>query len=378
MPSRSTDLPHASSVEDAQIVRLSDVEPESVSWLWPERIPLGKLTILDGDPGVGKSTLTLDLAARLSRDDSMPDGAYPELEERRGTVLLTAEDGLADTIRPRLDAADADPEKIAALRTVAPNGKSRLPTVHDVEQIEAAVEAVDAALVVVDPLVAYLTADTDSHRDADVRQALAGLQKLAEERDLAVLAIRHLNKSDGNNPIYRGGGSIGIIAAARAGLLVAPDPDAPNGERQVLAVTMSNLADEPPSLAFRVETEDEASRIEWCGETDREAGQLLDRPSEGERRLRRWLLQDLRDLYADADWDAWPSQDIVEDLRDLTDSPWDDIGEKGLTTKKLAELLDDLGPDSNRKWFDGRQRRGYEHDALREAWERYLDPQGDE
>lgn len=299
---RQENAERAAKAGGTEIVRLSDVEPETVRWLWPGRIPLGKLTILDGDPGLGKSTLTLDLAARISRGEPMPDGEDPSPDGPRGTVLLTAEDGLADTIRPRLDAAGADPEHVAALRTVAPaeeDGQARLPTVNDTEDIRAAVRTVDAALVVVDPLVAYLGGDVNSHRDQDVRKALAGLTELAEEEEVAVLAIRHLNKSGGSNPLYRGGGSIGLVAAARVGLLVAADPEDPEEERRVLAPTKANLSEEPPALAFHLETVDSAVRIVWDGETGQTARDLLDRPSDEQRtkaeEAQRWLRGELAD-----------------------------------------------------------------------------------
>ena len=115
----------------AVVVRLADVEPELVTWLWPGRVPLGRLTILDGDPGLGKSALTLDIAARVTRGDVMPDGARG-MTTPRGVVLLGCEDGLADTVRPRLDAAGADVERVVALQAVHDEeGRPRLPTIAD-------------------------------------------------------------------------------------------------------------------------------------------------------------------------------------------------------------------------------------------------------
>lgn len=252
---------------------LSDVEPTSVAWLWPGRIPLGRLTILDGDPGLGKSSVTLDLTARVSRGDTMPDGSRG-VDRARGVVLLGAEDGLSDTVRPRLDAAGADVARVYALQGVRDGGgRPRLPTVADVAALEEARDAVNAALLIVDPLSAYMGSGVDAHRDTDVRQALAALAELAERSGLAVLAVRHLSKSGGANALYRGGGSIAIIAAARSGLLLAADPDDP--ECRVLASTKNNLAPPQPSLSLRLATSAEGVHVEWLGVSSRRAGDLL-------------------------------------------------------------------------------------------------------
>jgi hypothetical protein len=198
---------------------LSGVEPEKVTWLWPSWLALGKLALMDGDPGLGKSAMTLDLAARVSVGKVFPDGAECE---PAGVVLLSAEDGLADTIRPRLDAAGADTSKILSLATVPDkDGHDRLLSIpEDLALIEKGIGRVGARLVVVDPLMAFLSNDTNSHRDQDVRRALAPLASLAERTGASVLVVRHLNKAAANNPLYRGGGSIGIIGAARMAFVV--------------------------------------------------------------------------------------------------------------------------------------------------------------
>jgi hypothetical protein len=277
------DEPHAPDEELG--ILLSTVQPERVEWLWRDRIPLGKLTIIDGDPGLGKSVLTLDLAARVSRGLAMPDGSPGR---QGGVVLLSAEDGLADTIRPRLDAADADCERILALDSVLAEGgqgkERRLPVLPlDVSYLAAAVKRVGALLAVVDPLTAFLGAEVNAHRDTDIRRALFQLVRLAEETGAAVVVVRHLNKGMGSNPLYRGGGSIGIIGAARSGLLVAKDPD--NPDRRVLASTKCNLAKLPASLAFDLTPADNgALRIGWMGESPQTAESLLAAPRDDEDR----------------------------------------------------------------------------------------------
>src|SRR5262249_26278743 len=150
-------------------------------------------------------------------------------------------------------------------------GNERLVSLPlDADYIGAAVERMRALLVIVDPLTAYLGADVNSHRDQDVRRALFPLAKLAEATGAAVLVVRHLNKSTAANPLYRGGGSIGIIGAARSGLLVARDPD--NADRRVLASSKCNLAKLPPSLGFALEpAPNGALRLGWTGASSHSA-----------------------------------------------------------------------------------------------------------
>ena len=145
-------------------------------------------------------------------------------------VLLGGEDGLSDTVRPRLDKAGADATRVYALTGIQDGeGRPRLPTLQDVAALEEAASCVEAALLVIDPLSAFLGAGVDAHRDANVRQALANVADLAERTGLAVLCVRHLTKGGGSNPLYRGGGSIAFIAAARSGMLLAKDPESGPG-----------------------------------------------------------------------------------------------------------------------------------------------------
>ena len=270
----------------AVTVRLADVQPERVDWLWFGRLPLGKIVVLDGDPSVGKSTTAVDCAARVSTGRAWPDGEPC----RRGSVLLlSAEDGLADTIRPRLDAAQGDPANVHALTEVRyrdedGQSRSRPATLADLEEIERAVRHTSAVLVVVDVLMAFLPGKVDSHRDQDVRGVLSGLAAMAERTKCCVLLLRHLNKAAGGSALYRGGGSIGIIGAARVGLLAAHDPD--DESRRVLAGLKCNLAPLPEALAYRLVDSPEhgCARVEWLGASAHSAGALLAvRSDDGER-----------------------------------------------------------------------------------------------
>ena len=270
------------SINPAQIGTLvSDVEREHVEWVWPGRLAVGKLTILDGDPGLGKSTLLCDVAARITTGRTMPDGAPAE---QGGVVILSTEDGIGDTIRPRLEAAGADLTRCLVVQTIPEeDGPGRVPVLpDDLPLLEYAARRVDAHLMVIDPLMAHLGSETNSYRDQDVRRALAPISEFAERCGLAVVVVRHLNKTGGGSPIYRGGGSIGIIGAARVGLLVGRDPE--DEDRLVLASTKNNLAHRPESLAFRVVSalvDPGTSIIEWEGPCSLSASDILSTPGRG-------------------------------------------------------------------------------------------------
>lgn len=294
--------------------RLSSVEPERIDWLWPGRLARGKLHIVDGDPGRGKSTISYDLAARLSTGSPWPDG---EPGMKGGTVVMSAEDGLADTIRPRLDAHGADCDRITALTGIRETNpetgeeRDRLPDLTDLAAMRAAVEQVDAVMLVIDPFAAYLPPGVDAFKDADVRRALAPLAALAEKLNIAVLIIRHLRKS-GGKAIYAGGGSIGIIGAARVGFIVAEDPD--DETRTVFAVSKANIAAKAPALAYRLTPDDEhgCARIEWEGTVNVSADDLTAEGEQGDRSALdaavEWLLGYLEDQGGSA-----PAADVRKD-----------------------------------------------------------------
>lgn len=298
------------------VVTLAGVAPERVVWLWPGRIPAGKITVIDGDPSTGKSTLTLDLAARVSTGNQWPDGARCA---RGDVLLLSAEDGLADTIAPRLAAAGADPHHVHALTEVPvrdDDGAIRMapPSLpRDIPVIRSVVDAYKIKLIVIDVLMAYLNGKVDSHRDQDVRGVLHQLSAMAEETGCSIILIRHLNKSGGPSALYRGGGSIGIVGAARAAFLVARDPE--DEERRIFAVTKSNLALEPPALAYRLvgDPNHDCARVEWeDGTVDVTANSLLRTPdSDDDRTESGEAAEWLTDLIENAGG-SMPRKDILK------------------------------------------------------------------
>lgn len=255
------------STRKLETVRMSDVEPKPVEWVWPRRIPRGKLSMLSGEPGLGKSTITLDIAARVTRGTGWPD-APEETRDPGYVLLLTAEDDLADTVRPRLDAAGADVGKVFVVRSVKEvdeAGKERsgvLALAKDLDLIDEALHSLPfPELIIIDPASAYF-GGSDTHRNSDIREVLAPLKELAEFWKVAILLVNHLNKGAGQKAMHRSLGSIGFVAAVRSAYLIAAD-EADKGRALMLPVK-SNLAPCADGLAYRiVETEACVPRIEW-------------------------------------------------------------------------------------------------------------------
>jgi hypothetical protein len=286
-----------------RLTTLSQVSPERVSWFWQGRIAFGSLTLLDGDPGLGKSTLLTDLAARCSAGMSMPLGGPPP--PPAGVLMLSAEDHTANTIKPRVMAAGGDPSRIHVWDAVADGVGGERPAClpDDLVLLESALGRAKARLLIIDPLFAFLSGRIDSHKDQDVKRALTTLAKLAERLRIAVVAVRHLNKSGNDRALYRGGGSIGVVGAARSALLVGRDPGDP--DIRVLAPIKNNLSRLAPSLKFRIVTdmvglEDvDVGRVEWLGECECTADALVAPPPPEKARAletaRDFLLEFLRD-----------------------------------------------------------------------------------
>ncbi len=284
-----------------RITVLSDVQPERMQWLWTGRVAFGKLTVFDGDPGDGKSTITIDIAARATTDAAMPDDTRGDADGPINVLLMSAEDGLADTIRPRLDAAGGDPTRIAALECKMQGEGEASVSLSDLPLIRSALVSTEARLLIIDPVMAYLPSAANSYRDQDMRGVLAPLARLAEELGVAVIIVRHFSKGGGANAVYRGGGSIGIIGQARVGMMVGRDQEDATGQRRILAVTKSNLAAFPPALAYYLEEADNgAARVVWGGITEHTASMLLAAPmDEEERGAKAEAIDYLRDLLED-------------------------------------------------------------------------------
>ncbi|HET6575805.1 MAG TPA: AAA family ATPase, partial [Fimbriiglobus sp.] len=299
----------------------SDVRPAAIDWLWPRYLARGKLAILDGDPEMGKSLVTLDLIARLSRGGPLPDGTH--LPGPCTSVLLSAEDDAADTIRPRAEAAGAD-----LSRLVLPNFGGRVPRFpDDLPALEELVVERAAGLVVIDPLMAFLPPRVAANNDQCVRLALTPLAGLAARTGCAVKFVRHLAKAGRDRAVYRGQGSMGIMAAVRTALFAAPHPADPDG--RVLAVAKSNMGRRPPALGYRVVGSATGQPVvEWTGPVELTADGLCRRqPATGVKardRATDWLRRELSggprpaaDLYAAAAAAGIPERTLERAKKDL-------------------------------------------------------------
>jgi hypothetical protein len=245
-----------------ELIDFSALETMPVRWLWEPYIPKGKLSLVQGDPGQGKTTFCLALAAALTTG-RMPPGSLAK-SEPQWVIFQSAEDGLADTIRPRLEAAGAD------LRLVRSIDERESPLSLSDSRIEEAVAATGAGLLVIDPLQAYLGAGVDMHRANQVRPQLSHLAGVAERTGCAVVLIGHMNKaSTSDNGLYRGLGSIDIAAAMRSVLLVG----SVKGERDVRAAAhiKSSLAPAGKPFAFSLG----GGALRWIGEYDVTVEELL-------------------------------------------------------------------------------------------------------
>ncbi len=234
---------------------MASVQPQSINWLWPQRIARGKITLLCGDPGLGKSFITVDLTARVSTGASWPDDQHGLGEIAGDVILMNAEDDMADTIRPRLDAAGADVSRVHCLEGVRwknNEGEIRVKsiTLADVANIETALQrAKNPMLVCIDPISAYL-GEKDSHKNAEIRGLLAPLAALASKYRVAVVVVTHLSKSGAGRAMYRAMGSLAFIAAARAAWLVAKDQE--NPARRFFLPFKNNIGNDQTGLAYAI------------------------------------------------------------------------------------------------------------------------------
>ncbi len=325
------------------IVWLDEVQPERVNWLWPGKIARGKLTVLAGDPGLGKSFVTLDIAARLTSGLAWPDAPGTPIEPG-GVVLLGAEDGIADTIRPRLDAAGADVSRIVAIEavhSVNANGNKAgraFDLTSDIRALETAIRAIDnCKLVIIDPISAYL-GETDSHKNGEIRGLLAPLATLADKHGVAILAVTHLNKNTGGAAIYRTMGSLAFTAAARAAWIVTKDNDDP--DRRLLLPIKNNISADTGGLAYRLEPgEGGLPIIAWEPDTvnlsaDSVLGQHTSNSINGAlEEAKQWLLDVLSDGPV-------PARDVKESAQ-----------RDGVASRTLSRAKQVLGVSSTREGY---------------------------
>jgi hypothetical protein len=231
----------------------SAVEPKAVEWLWPGRVAIGKTTLLGGDPGLGKSQLSIFIASTISESGEWP--CREGKSRKRSIIMLSAEDGVADTIVPRLMAAGADLAKVKIVTAVHEedgSGRRIFNLTRDLDVLESLITKLgDVGLVIVDPVDAYIGGNVDSHKNAAVRAVLEPISEMADRLSVAILALTHFSKQVGGKAIYRFIGSIAHIGAARIAFAIVADPE--DKTRVLLLHAKNNLAPSQKGLAFRIE-----------------------------------------------------------------------------------------------------------------------------
>lgn len=252
--------PHPASIQ-AVGSTFDLIEPQVIDWEWEGVIATGHYGEINGEPGAGKSLLTCEIAARRSTGRQLPGGSP---SDPTGIVILNYEDDPGSVLRARLEAAGADLSRVFCLqgvRTPTDEESRDLVLPNDLEAVADAVERVGASLVMVDPILTALDPSIDTHKDADVKRALRPLTQFAQERNVAILSVRHPNKSLGR-AINRPGGSIGLTGTARLSSLLSPDPDDP--DRRILSPIKSNLGVRHPAWSFRITTHaNGAAFLQW-------------------------------------------------------------------------------------------------------------------
>lgn len=284
---------------ELKLISMSDVQAEEVGWLWYPYIPLGKVTIIQGDPGEGKTTFVLALISLLTRGEPLPECDIAA--EPVNAIYQTAEDGLADTIKPRLEVYGADCSRVLVI-----DESQKELTLSD-ERLEAAIRETGAKLIVLDPLQAYLGESVDMHRANEIRPIFKRLCSMAERTGCAVILIGHMNKMQGQKSSYRGLGSIDFRAAARSVLVVGRLKDGPH--IRIVAHDKSSLAPEGASIAFELDPE---KGFQWKGYCDTTVEQLLS--GNGTVMTKTMQMEaELRELLTD----AVPAEDVMKCATEL-------------------------------------------------------------
>ncbi len=287
----STAKGYVGSRTSVELIRASEVIVEKIEWLWPARLARGAITLVEGGPERGKSTILVDLAARVSRGHSFP--GETETREPANVVMLIAEDDIAATVVPRLIAADADLAGIFFL-SVTRDERGDVVPFHlsdDCERLRLKCEEVGhVAFVVVDPLVSFLGSRTgrtlNTYNDMEVRKALAPLKQLAEHTRASVAAIRHYRKNKGTDAMEAGGGSVAFAALVRVIIAALPDPK--DESHYLLAVAKNNLVakSKRPALSYQIvpaKTDPDIGQIAWGRSVEMSANEIFAEQAEADK-----------------------------------------------------------------------------------------------
>lgn len=320
-------------------VGLNTITSRAVQWLWPWRIPLGKLSLIVGDPGKGKSFITLDMASRMSVGKAWPTG---EPNPVANTILLGMEDDLEDTIRPRVDVMGGDPSRIFSITGIKVEGVdgTRHPDLSlDLLALHDLVCERQAKLVVIDPISAYM-GDADTHKDAEVRSVLTPIANMASATGCAVVGIMHLNKNQMASAVYRIGMSIAFPAVARTVHMVGEHPD--DKTKCVMVNSKANLRVEKAALGYQIEDvihpvlNIPIGRVKWEDETFYVDPEELVGPPPTEEEVNE--LGELKEYVRALLGDEWVSRENIEKS----------VKGAGYNVRKLETVKKSLGIISKR------------------------------
>lgn len=332
----------------AVLTSAADIRRQAIRWVWRDRLSLSSIGILAGAPGGGKSMLTTLLAAELSRG-TLP-GAL--LGRPAPSIFMSLEDDRAAVLKPRLEAAQADLDLVSFLDVSDDETEDTISFVlpDHLDLLAEAVWQTRPALVVVDPIGAAMNGNVDSHKDASVRSVLAPLARLAQDAACHILIVAHTNKAQGGDALRRVGGSIGFTGAPRNALLLAHDPNDPEGlrgSRRLLAHFKTNTGKLAPTLLFEVEPilipaeagepESATARLRLLGESDLDSDDLLASSDQDERSETDEAVDLLRQELA-----GGPRP--VAEMQTLA-------GRAGIGKKALRRAKDRLGVQSKRHGF---------------------------
>lgn len=333
---------------EAIAVRLSSVTARAVDWLWPQKIARGKVSLIAGNPGLGKSQITASLAAIVSVGGAWPVDRTPC---RPGNVVfLSAEDDAADTIVPRLEAAGADLTKIHKVEAIkAYNDEGhvlRSPSLlDDMPRLSRLIDRIGGAdLVVIDPVTAFLgSGRVDSHNNSDIRGVMLSLQEFASEHHVAVVGVSHLSKGKQSQALMAVMGSIGWVAAARAAFGVFADEDS-SGRRRLMLPLKNNLGDDENGLAYSIEPVTlesgiQTSRITWEADAVTKSADDVYVEDDGTKSAKDEAIEFLRDALANG---PRPVAEVKAEAKEADIAP-----------KTLRRARERIGIRATRERFDG-------------------------
>lgn len=325
---------------EAKVRRLADVQPEALNWLWPNRLPCGKFTLMVGDPGSGKSFVALDIAARITRGTDWPDGS--PAPGAGSVLLLNGEDGLGDTVIPRLTALGADLSRVhvfEGVRSTDGDQETSFALARHLEPLEWALVGMDnPRLLILDPISSFLRG-INSNGNAVVRQLLAKLSKLAEHWNIGVLAITHFAKKYREYTLQGALGSMAFVAAARGVWLVARDPR--DETRQLLLPMKSNLGGRAPGLGFRLHSEvgEMFPAVNWDTEpVNLQAEELVKLTRNAERPRRKTPREEAAECV----------RELLADGPRLCNAVINDAQERGFAERTIRRALHEIGVQTGR------------------------------